>query len=228
MTTQDASFGWFSPPVVHGLEIRSLDDKPVVTVAEIKLDKPLWKLLSDPKNVGLVRVEKPQVNLVVRQDRTTNLAETFPPQTGPRPRGLLDMALEVKLRDIGFEWQLAGSEHRWSVGKIQMNVALEPARVTPSHRAELVIAPGKIFDRYELSPEMCDDGSCSPGSMTSSTRCGSGRLQHDADAGYQPFLIWPMLATERIPTSTENSRWSWSKKRACPSSCRATASFQAC
>src|SRR5580658_6505210 len=39
VSTSDASFDWFSPPVVHGLEIRSLDDKPVVTIAAIELDK---------------------------------------------------------------------------------------------------------------------------------------------------------------------------------------------
>jgi hypothetical protein len=159
LTTSDASFGWFSPPTVHGLEIRSADDKPVVSVAAIELDRSLWELLRDPRDVGLVRIENPQVNLVVHEDRTTNLAETFPPPRELRasPRGLLDLAVKVAASNIGFSWQLAGSDHQWSVGGIQLQAALQPARMTESHRAELVIDPGKILDHYELSPAMCDD-----------------------------------------------------------------------
>jgi hypothetical protein len=159
LTTSDASFGWFSPPVVRGLEIRSRDDKPVVSVAAIELSQPLWKLLSHPQDLGLVRIENPQVNLVVHEDRTTNLTRTFPPPSEPRskPRGLLDTAIEVVASNIGFSWQLAGSDHQWSVSGIGLNAALEPARMTASHRAELVLQPGKILDHYELSPAMCDD-----------------------------------------------------------------------
>lgn len=157
LTTSDASFGWFSPPIVHGLEILSQDGKPVVSVAAIELNQPLWKLLRHPQDVGLVRIENPQVNLVVHEDRTTNLSETFPPPTEPRSRGPLDMAVEVEASDIGFSWQLAGSDHQWSVSGIRLQAALQPARSTASHRAELVIEPGKILDHYELSSAMCDD-----------------------------------------------------------------------
>ena len=67
------------------------------------------------------------------------------------------MAVEVAASNIGFSWQLAGSDHQWSVSGISLKAALEPARSTASHRAELVIEPGKILDHYELSPAMCDD-----------------------------------------------------------------------
>jgi len=104
-----------------------------------------------------VRIENPQVNLVVHEDRTTNLARMFPPPSEPRPRGLPNLAVAVDARDIGFSWQLAGSDHRWSVSGIGLKAALQPARSTASHRAELVIEPGKILDHYEISPAMCDD-----------------------------------------------------------------------
>jgi hypothetical protein len=159
LTTGEATLGWFSAPIVRDIEIRSPDDKPAVTVKSIELDRPLWMLLTNPHDVGRVQIESPQIHLVVYEDWTTNLMKTFPPPREPRaaPRGLLDMAVEVAATDIGFNWQLAGSDHQWSVNGIQLNAALEPARMTASHRAELVIQPGKILDHYELSREMCDD-----------------------------------------------------------------------
>jgi hypothetical protein len=157
MTTGEASFGWFSPPVVRDLEIRSADDPPAVTVGSIEMSQPLWKLIGDPRNIGSVRVESPQVNLVVNQDRTSNLGKIFPPPADSRPPGLTNVAVAVEANNVGFTWQLAGSDHQWSVRGIQLKGALEPAATTESHRAELVLEPGKILDHYDISAPMCDD-----------------------------------------------------------------------
>ncbi len=192
LTTSDASFGWLSPPAVHGIEIRSPDDKPAISIGAIELNQPLWQLLSHPRDVGLVRIDSPQINLVVHQDRTTNLTKMFPPPPEPRPRGPLDIAVAVDASNIGFSWQLAGSDHQWSVSGIELKAALEPARSTASHRAEMVIKPGKILDHYDLSAAMCDDV-----------------LKFAA----------PILAARR-PKSTARSRCNWGAD-GCRSICRA-------
>lgn len=157
VTVRQLSLSWFSPPKISGFEIRSPADEPVVLVDQIELAEPLWRLVTDPYDIGRVRVDGPHATLILQPQGGSNFRRTFPPLEHPMKINWLEESIALAIGDAQFTWQLAGSEHRWSVAHVQLAAALRPDRLVPSGQAEFTIDQGTIFEHWDLSPPMCHD-----------------------------------------------------------------------
>jgi hypothetical protein len=157
VSAERLDLGWLSPPRIAGLQIRSLDGEPVVSIASIAAEQPLWQLASHPAEIGHVTVDAPHAYLVVTE-QGTNFAATFPHDPNRRvPARWRQEAMRVGVEQGAFTWQLAGSEHRWSLGGLQLGVELLPAWLADAHEARLVIEPATVVNHAQLSTGMCED-----------------------------------------------------------------------
>ena len=141
-----ASFGWFSSLAVNELEVRNETEQVKLDVASIKADKSwlgLWMAL--PDDAGTIRLEQPQLELVAPEEWPE--AEEDEPETVPTATIIVDNA-GVKVFD---------SEGPDPVIDLK-NLNLTLKRTRGETGGELTIEPITVFDRVELTPEICDSG----------------------------------------------------------------------
>ncbi|HEY1601678.1 MAG TPA: hypothetical protein VGG64_18905 [Pirellulales bacterium] len=67
ITVGGASLGWLSSIVVQDIDIRDADGRQLFAVPEVTSDKTLLQLLTSPRDLGTFRLERPQVDLVLRE-----------------------------------------------------------------------------------------------------------------------------------------------------------------
>ncbi len=61
-----ASLGWFSPIVLKDVVIVDAQGDPLLSAARVASDKSLWALVRDSRNLGLFRIDGPQLSVVLR------------------------------------------------------------------------------------------------------------------------------------------------------------------
>ncbi len=91
-----ASLGWFSPVKLSGVEIRDPQGQPLAEIPQARSDRSLLAILSSSSHVGRIRLERPKLTLLVREDGS-NLEDVLAPYLSPseEPSGLVDVALEI-------------------------------------------------------------------------------------------------------------------------------------
>jgi hypothetical protein len=62
-SSQNASFGWFSPLSIQGLQLNSTNHRVQVHVDDITAERSPWQLLASSPDLGTIRVEKPHMQL---------------------------------------------------------------------------------------------------------------------------------------------------------------------
>ena len=109
-----AALGWFSPPSAEDLEWTDVRGQTVVRAAALSGERTLWNLLTAPQQLGRIRLDRPELQLVVRADGTTNLEEVLA-AFFLEPSGAIDSAIEIvdgtaTIRDeaTGRRWTLDG------------------------------------------------------------------------------------------------------------------------
>lgn len=157
VVAENAALGWFSAPRLERFEIRSPDGKPVVSIEEVQLDRSLWSLLFDGRQLGTIRLVHPRLNLVA-VGNTTNLAQTFPRGEGHGSgvERLQATRLAVEIVNGAVTWKLDENEPTWSVEKINLAGGLEPP-AGGDGRSELVIRPGRVVDHVQVTSGMWND-----------------------------------------------------------------------
>lgn len=73
----EASLGWFSAPSARSIELTDEHGQTVLRAAELRCDRSLWNLVTSPSQLGRLRIERPELQLVVRADGSTNLEEVL-------------------------------------------------------------------------------------------------------------------------------------------------------
>ena len=68
-----ASLSWFSAPSVANIELRDAAGRSVLRAAGLSGDRTLWQLASAPRRLGKFRLDRPEIDLVVAADGSTNL-----------------------------------------------------------------------------------------------------------------------------------------------------------
>jgi hypothetical protein len=166
VTTQRASFGWFSPPAVHGLRVVDLQDQPVLTVACLQADRPLWRMLANWKEPGDFLLREPHLHLVL-YEHDTNLRRVFgraSPRDASGPSGttpqvvsrVRQMAAGLEIRDARIFVRRADSPRAWETGVVNLAARLTPERADSSQPG-VGIRAGTLLERTVLTPELCDD-----------------------------------------------------------------------
>ncbi len=73
-----ASLSWFGPIRYSDIEIRDAEGKSLLAIPSIESERTLLALIANLKDLGVFRIEKPQVSLVVRHDGS-NFEDVFKP-----------------------------------------------------------------------------------------------------------------------------------------------------
>ena len=139
-SSESASFGWFSPLSVHGLQLTSTNQHISVHADDIAADRSPWQLLSSAPDLGTIRLKKPRLRLVLPLDvkidgKKTHLEPTL-------TAIVKDAALTARVPEL--------KEPALEVDGINMTCRIEKA----GDGRVLTLDPMVIFDKRELSPNL--------------------------------------------------------------------------
>jgi hypothetical protein len=129
-----ASLGWFSPVKYRDVEVYDRDDKLVVRVPAVTIERTSLQLLFDRSRLGKVTLEQPSVNVVAR-DRGSNAEDVLLPWWNLTSSGPIEMELSVI--DGTIHLQDEHTRNEWTISSLAASLALsldEPA--TPSYSAK--------------------------------------------------------------------------------------------
>lgn len=196
ISAEHASFGWFSPPVLNGFEIRPKSGEPLIEVESVELDQPLWRLVSHPSDLGEIKVEHPRLHLLLRE-QGSNFEDAFgapirarqPDKQPPRERrpATIPRKMDLRIIDAAVVWRTPGASQEWTVDKINVALGLRPSWACESGSPEVVIQRGVVVDHCQLSPGMCDDVLKFVAPILSKVTRAQGEISIDLDDGRIPL-----------------------------------------
>ena len=139
-SSESASFGWFSPLSVHGLQLASTNQHIDIHVEDIAAERSPLAALGSAPDLGTIRLEKPHVRLELPLDlkiegKTHKLEPTL-------TAILKDAALTLRIPAL--------NEPALEVDGINMTVRVEKA----DDGRVLTLDPMVIFDKREISPNL--------------------------------------------------------------------------
>ena len=135
LQTGSVSLGWLSPIVVHDLVLLDAQGDAVVTVETLRVERSLWSLIWDQKQLGTIRIEQPQVSLVFHQSGS-NLEQLLAPlletpSSSPPPQGQVEiLAGRVHMAD-------AVTGDKTALSEIEARLQLPGAAAKDGWRFEL-------------------------------------------------------------------------------------------
>ncbi|MBL9124221.1 MAG: hypothetical protein JNG90_11355 [Planctomycetaceae bacterium] len=158
-----ATFDWFQPIALYDLQVHPPEGPPVLVVPAVQGSIPLWKILRDPSNLGVFRIDHPRVEIELREGGSTVAdllakieKEPQPDDQQPDADKLAGGAsIGVDLISGSLTVRRRGADRSWSAREIQLSARVEPA-VAGQQRA-LTVAPGRVLDHIAITPEVCDD-----------------------------------------------------------------------
>lgn len=122
--------GWFSAPVVAGIEIRDRQDRALVQLEQVRAERSLLGLLLSPQKIGRIVVERPVVN-VVYDGSGTNLEEVFAEWIHSEDSSL--QGVDAELEVVGAKLVLTDtrSAETWQVDQFGLKAALPASEASP-------------------------------------------------------------------------------------------------
>lgn len=66
VTIGEATIGWFSPVVFQDVHVPDLTGGPLLDIAAIRTDRPLWELATRPDDIGRLIVDSPTITLQLK------------------------------------------------------------------------------------------------------------------------------------------------------------------
>jgi len=149
--TDGASFGWFSPFSIRGLDLATADGQPLIHVASVRGDRPWWRLLVSRSDLGRFDVEQPHIELIY-DESSTNFAAIGGDER--KPTGDVPL-FEARVTGASFTVRRAGQEQ-----PVTALTGLDvTARVEQTDTGkQLVVDPMQVLDHRPLTPEMCNEG----------------------------------------------------------------------
>lgn len=131
ISTGYISAGWFSPIVVNDLVALDKQGAPILLASTARTQNTLLSLIIDPNHVGVVRIDKPKLQLVLKEN-TSNLEDAIRPlldrpasDTGP-----IDLTIELVDGTVSALDETTG--RKWAAAGINVTLASQ------GHDARLV------------------------------------------------------------------------------------------
>jgi len=162
VVSSGATFDWFRPVALYGLEIHPPEGPAVLVVPAVEGDTPLWRLIVDRGSLGVFRIERPQVEIVLRpggstvRDVLAKIEQTKQPEQNDNAHKLAGgAALGIDLVDASLVVRRVGSDRFWTAREINLSARVERAEADQDR--ELVVAPGRVLNHITITPEVCDD-----------------------------------------------------------------------
>ena len=196
-----ASLGWLSPIELTDVRLYDRDGKRLARVPLIQLERRLIDLATNPRNVGVVRLEQPEVYVALRAGGS-NWEDFLAPWLVPtgEPARPVTIAIEVLDGRVLMDDTLAG--RKWEATSISAGLAISADDA----------APMKLFARATLSAGATSADSASadgpPGKLEVHVETGSraadplapgggGRLSLQIDA--VPLDVAESLVARFVP-----------------------------
>lgn len=116
ISTGYISAGWLSPIVVNDVVAQDKQGQPILLASTARTKNSLLSLIIDPNHVGVIRIDKPKLQLVLKEN-TSNLEEAIKPlldrpasDTGPIDVTieLVDGTVSALDETTGRKWAAAG------------------------------------------------------------------------------------------------------------------------
>jgi hypothetical protein len=157
----DLSLGWFSPIAVHDLQISLPDGPPVIELPALAGNKPLWRLMSDRRDVDHFRLEGAKLNLVFGPEGS-NLKKLFPPleklpEEEARRASWRRFGGQLQIVDASFSVTTPQSQQPWGVRGLNLTATLHPQTAVPDSSPVVVLEPGTLLSHTPITREMCND-----------------------------------------------------------------------
>jgi hypothetical protein len=154
VTSDGASFGFFSPLAINGLHARLTGGGADVRIQEIATEKPWPMLLWEKANLGAITFVRPNVEVIVDKlpgPPTAAASGSLPrQQAAPSLPGLTAVIEDatVQVRSTSLALPALDLDH--------LNVTL---RLQQDEDGNLIVVePVTIFNRQKLTPEICRSG----------------------------------------------------------------------
>src|SRR6516162_630319 len=142
-SSQNASFGWFSPLSIHGLQLNSANNRIDIRVEDITSDESPLQVWKSSPDLGTIRVEKPHVTLELPLELKLERAQRL--ELEPTFTAVVkDAALTVRVPDLDVP--------AIDVDGINMTFRVENA----DGGRVLTLDPLVVFDKRKLSPKLAD------------------------------------------------------------------------
>jgi hypothetical protein len=139
-SSESASFGWFSPLSVHGLELTSTNKRVDIRVDDMAAERSPLRLLSTAPDLGTIRVSQPHVRLELPLDVEIK---------GPRHR--LEPTVTAVATDAALTVRLVGQDEPvLDIDGVDLTARVEQ---TENGRV-LTLDPLVVFDRRKLSGKL--------------------------------------------------------------------------
>jgi hypothetical protein len=135
-----ASFGWFSPLSLQGLQLKSTNNHVAIRVDDITAERSLWELWSSAPDLGTIRVDKVHVQLQLPLDIQVE---------GPSDR--LEPTFTAIVKNAALTVRLAGQEEP-AIDVHDLNLTFRVERAGEGRA--LTVDPIVIFDRLKVSPKL--------------------------------------------------------------------------
>lgn len=154
LMSTNASFGYFTPLSLSGLQIRSPDDSTRIEVERIQADKSWLSLLLSRPELGTFRFLNPRVDLLVdpvKQKGEAEKSAAASQSTGP-----------VQLPNLTVEIQDAAIAVRTPTSPkppIDLKHVGLTLRISQEANGPVLhVDPTTVFDHQPLTPELCGQG----------------------------------------------------------------------
>jgi hypothetical protein len=139
----------------------------LLAVAQVDLDRELWRLAAHPSDWGEIRVERPSLHLVLTAEGS-NLQDVLGVPLGqrrpapgsaaaPRRAPRIARKLDLRIADASVVWKTPEAAREWSVDGVNLAIGLRPTWAATSGSPEVLIERGMVLDHCKLSPGMCND-----------------------------------------------------------------------
>lgn len=197
VTAESATLAWFAPVTLRSTDVKRDDESWQVSAESFSTEKTLLQFLLSPAEIGTVNLDRPTVIVkpIKRDESDDNTDRPKSKTVYPELRTVVrDGTVEVR--------GSVGTEPVISVDGISFVGRTEVENET----SLLIVEPVELFDRRELTPELCDQGLQLIAPLLSDAATVTGRLSIELDDFQIP--IGTVTQEERVELTKISGRMS--------------------
>ena len=130
VTARSATLGWFSSLKLSGIEIRDEEGQPLLEIPEIRGDRSLLAILWDSSNLGRIRLEKPKLSVVLREDGS-NVEDVLATYLAPSDEPWAAMDVGVEIVDGEVSVSNPRTQQSWRIEGLQLTLGIPADKTRP-------------------------------------------------------------------------------------------------
>jgi hypothetical protein len=195
VSAETATLAWFLPVSLQNADVKRDDRSWSVSTETFSTDKTLAQFLLKPSEIGTINLDRPTVILQPVDSTESN------DEDDSANRKTIYPSLRAVVRDAAVELRTAdNSKPVISIDGISFVGRTEVS----NEMSMLIVEPVKLFDRRELTPELCDQGLQLIAPFLSEAATVSGQLTVEMDEFQIP--IGTVTHEERIQLTKIDGR----------------------